>query len=436
MGINHRLGLLLSITALVVVGYVIFLRYERMKLTQALAQKIHEESDVRGLLEQGADPNAVDENGMPLIIHTIDPRNPGTLRLFVERGADVNARGRSGDTPLSVAVARGLLEVVRFLVEKGADVNRKGREGMPPLALAGMNGDTEMVQFLLARGARIEEADDRGFTPLIRAADRGQTHIVKLLVEKGAQVNARTQDGYTALMRAAAGGHAETVRYLTSRGADVNAQAENGMTALLYASAAGAEDVLRILLEKGAHINAADSEGRTALMHLEMRMIEGRPTSGGLIVSSPGPEASQGFRSPRIASSARSAPGGVPADNARIGNVALLRFLLDRGADVHAASKDGQTVLMHTIRRANILGKKMRLHRAAYGRAPQNAGMKAVLEEDASLLRRYAEVVQQLIDRGADVNRRDDLGRSALSLANEFPETQLSALLKKAGAKE
>jgi hypothetical protein len=170
-------------------------------------------------------------------------------------------------------------------------------------------------------------------------------------------------------------------------------------------------------------------------MHLEMQMIEGRPVSGGLIVSSPGPEASQGFRSPGVVSDRGSPQVGLQVEKTRVGNVALLRFLLDRGANVHATGKDGQSVLMHTIRRANILGKKMRVHVTAYGRAPQNAGMKAVLEEDARVLQRYAQIVQVLIDRGADVNAKDDLGRSALSLANEFPETKLAALLQKAGAK-
>ncbi|MEM2790511.1 MAG: ankyrin repeat domain-containing protein, partial [Thermofilaceae archaeon] len=44
-------------------------------------------------------------------------------RFLVENGADVNARNIDGMTPLHLAVFRGHLEVARFLVEKGADVN-------------------------------------------------------------------------------------------------------------------------------------------------------------------------------------------------------------------------------------------------------------------------------------------------------------------------
>ncbi len=48
----------------------------------------------------------------------------------------------------------------------------------------------------------------------------------------------------------------------------------------------------------------------------------------------------------------------------------------------------------------------------------------------------HVEVVQQLLQAGADVNAKEKEGRTALTLAKEKGHKEVIKMLKKAGAKE
>jgi ankyrin repeat protein len=70
----------------------------------------HQKTAVRVLLDWGADPNAVDEQGRltPLLMAAGDP-DPAIVQLLLASGANPRYVGEHGDTPLTRAVSGGAL---------------------------------------------------------------------------------------------------------------------------------------------------------------------------------------------------------------------------------------------------------------------------------------------------------------------------------------
>lgn len=93
-------------------------------------------------------------------------------RLLVALGADVNSHDEFGDTPLMSASSLGHLEVARFLLERGANVNARDNGEETALHKWVDSGHDGILTLLLAAGADIEARDSLGETPLARAVKR------------------------------------------------------------------------------------------------------------------------------------------------------------------------------------------------------------------------------------------------------------------------
>ena len=76
------------------------------------------------LLENGVDPDAMDDDGYTAIMYAASqPRTRfNGLKALIDRGVDVNAMGADGWTPLARAVRSGRLDNAALLVDAGADI--------------------------------------------------------------------------------------------------------------------------------------------------------------------------------------------------------------------------------------------------------------------------------------------------------------------------
>ena len=89
------------------------------------------------------------------LIQAVKTGHPPIVQAFLAKGADVNAVDDNGGPVLVWAVAGGGAEAVRLLLEAGADVNATDADGMTALALSRRKGRTEIADMLLAAGARL-----------------------------------------------------------------------------------------------------------------------------------------------------------------------------------------------------------------------------------------------------------------------------------------
>jgi ankyrin repeat protein len=134
---------------------------------------------------------------------------------------------------------------------------------------AACDGDLAEVQRLVGQDPRLLDAKD-GFlcTPLIRAAGGGHVEVVRWLVDQGAALEEKSRDEWTAVYLASRDGHTAVVRLLLEKGADPTVPDRSGQHPLIKAAQWGFVEITRCLLDHpsaATFINIRDKRGRTAL---------------------------------------------------------------------------------------------------------------------------------------------------------------------------
>jgi ankyrin repeat protein len=296
-----------------------------------------------------------------------------------------------------------------------------------------IRGDDLTALRELVRQFGVDARDSTGQTPLMLAVAFGSTEAVRLLLEAGADPRATTSAGVTALhwLR----GDAERTRLLLERGADANARSQIGRTPLMIAAASiGSSEAVRALLAKGADVNAADNTGATALTEAVSADQTGIAK---LLIE----------RGALVEPKAPATPGvvallGTPLSVAAMkGNVELVQLLLSRGANVHHTSIGNATVKNGPI----AFGRTTPLHMAAVGGHVGTARM--LLEAGAAVNARDVrgftplafavatdrsrpELIQLLIERGADPKLPSEGGETSIDWARKYNDPAVLAVLK------
>ena len=187
--------------------------------------------------------------------------------LLLQPNAYINLLEHSTSTHLMIASDLGHMAVIEnLLVEYNNYPNVQNKAGWSAIMFASRSGHLQAVDLLLKENADPNVQNLKGWTALIFASLNGDHQVVEILLEKGANPNIHTIDGLTALIIASINGHLQVVALLLKACADPNFPYEDGQTALMFASFEGDLQVAELLLREKADPNAHDNEGWTALM--------------------------------------------------------------------------------------------------------------------------------------------------------------------------
>lgn len=170
---------------------------------------------------------------------------------------------------------------------------------------AARTGDTAAIASLIRDGVAVDPRDDQRRTPLLIATHADNVEAARLLIEAGADVNAKDAINDSPYLYAGARGHLDILRLTLSHGADLKSTNRYGGTALIPASERGHVETVRTLIEAGVDVNHVNNLGWTALIEA-------------IILSDGGPR-----------------------------HQAIVKLLLDGGARIDVADKDGVTPLEH-----------------------------------------------------------------------------------------
>lgn len=109
-----------------------------------------------------------------------------------------------------------------------------------------------------------------------------------------------------------------------------------------------------------------------------------------------------------------------------VNDITELRSLIASGADVNAWAK-GKTPLIVAVENISLEAVKLLINAGADVNAWNSKSPLMIAAENKSL-----EIVKLLINAGAEVNAKDNAGRTALAIAEEYGNSELVQILKKA----
>lgn len=259
-------------------------------------------------------------------------------------------------------------------------------------------------------GASEEEID------LYEAAAKGTIQIIKNTSIP--DVDATNTKRETLLYLAAANGHSEIVKYLLERGAEPKIRNSNGQTALMAAARGGHLDVIKLLCDEsydaGVHLNdydwwtalhhASDYETLKFLISFEDKKELDRAKFGWYIplhcIARKSHEDCQ--HEPRFQD--------------------IVTFLLNCGVDINRRNWRGQTPLMEASIRNNhkIVAILLDPNYKADLNAKNNTGRTALILAVES---KSWTTIELLLGAGADINCRDLGGFTAVHAAVYFSES-------------
>ena len=161
------------------------------------------------------------------------------------------------------------------LIKKRKSVHVSDKQGVTPLHLAAGGGvDAEVVASLLDLGADVNAVDQFGFTPLHVAMEHnGNLSVLDVLLDGGANAGLPFRKVWrpcicwrgTCVLDPQTRIKTGWVDMLSEAGFDVNAEDRGGSTPLHYAVQHYNWGMIRVLLELGAEADPPDDQGKTPL---------------------------------------------------------------------------------------------------------------------------------------------------------------------------
>ena len=287
------------------------------------------------------------------------------------------------DAPLADAAERRDRGAVRALLTESVSVDARQPDGATALHWAAHWNDVETARLLLAGGADVNAVNDLGVTPLALAALNASAEMADTLLRAGADPDAARPGGETMLMTAARTGNPHLVRSLVAAGAAVRGTLHfRAQTPLMWAASEGHAGVAQFLIEAGADVHARSVHGTTALLLA-----------------------------------------------ARNGDVETARVLLDGGADVNAGEPYLAFDARVDVEESQTSGRSPLL--VASASLVATSGWEYELDVEPST---HEALALFLLERGADPNVPDSIGRTALHAAVETGKADLVKALLEHGA--
>nr|XP_046916564.1 LOW QUALITY PROTEIN: poly [ADP-ribose] polymerase tankyrase-2-like [Dermatophagoides farinae] len=108
------------------------------------------------------------------------------LSLLTPLNVNCHASDGRRSTPLHLAAGYNRLKIVQILLKNGGDVHAKDKGGLVPLHNACSYGHFEVCELLIKHGAEVNASDHWQFTPLHEAAAKMRVEVCALLLAHGA----------------------------------------------------------------------------------------------------------------------------------------------------------------------------------------------------------------------------------------------------------
>lgn len=366
-----------------------------------------ENSFAAQLIQRGSNPDAPDISTENCLLQRAALAHNEAAALFLAtHGAKVNHVNKLGESPLHTACRCGLANLTAELLQQGANPNLQTQKALPddshgvslqtPLHMAIAHNHPDVVSVILEQKANALHAtnnfqiipdfslkDSVDQTVLGLALWTGMHTIAAQLLGSGASINDTMSNGQTLLHMAIQRQDSKSALFLLEHQADINVRTQDGQTALQLAISNQLPLVVDALCTRGADMSVVDDKGDPPLW---LALVNGLEDIASTLVRhgcdatcwSPGPSDCQQTLLHRAVDE---------------NNEVIACFLIRSGCDVNSPRRPGP----------NGEGDE----EARDGQTPLHLASSWGLEE----------VVQCLLEFGANVNAQDAEGRAPIHAA-------------------
>lgn len=446
------------------------------------------------LARKSADVNAAEADGSTALLWAANLNDADLAARLLQAGANPKVRNQLGSTPLAEAAFNSNTAMIKALLDAGADPNAAGADGQTPLMIVARTANVAAAKLFLTKGANPNAKESqRGQTALMWAAASSQGPMVRELLAGGAEPDARTDvdlmtplvsgepraqprspGGMTAMLFAVREGCLDCAKALIEKGAKVDLPDPEGVTPLISSLFNAHFDVAKYLIEKGANVDRWDWWGRSPVyLAVDYNTLPhgGRPDQPSIDDTLPidivrflldkgaNPNLQLKLAIPyRATGNDRGLDGMLSVGTtpllraAKAQDAASIKLLLDHGAKIDLPNNQGMLPILAAsgigstdrdsrgsyratdIQERAIASLDLLLQHGASVNAP--AGRQGQVPLQGAALWGWPKVVAFLLDKGAEVNRADTRGLTALDYAMGRGGSTGQAIDVSAGRKE
>ncbi|XP_041972423.1 rabankyrin-5 [Aricia agestis] len=237
------------------------------------------------LIEKGCNPNPLYSTCGDSLLHILAQGwfEDSAVFLVPHLSGELNHTNEAGLTALHAACANGLTRLTAALLDHGAKPNIQTAYGehedtvyrQTPLHLAVLHNHEGAVLAVIEHKKHLEQSESsnpnlvpnlnlknsEGDTPTSLALAEGHKNLIAPLIEGGADPNIRNGKGFTLLHQAIVDEDSRTAIYLLDHGADMNALTEAGETALQLAIHCRLGLAVEALCVRGVDMGRLDANG-------------------------------------------------------------------------------------------------------------------------------------------------------------------------------
>lgn len=407
---------------------------DKINLSQSFIAAIYDGDTNRAkrYLDKGAHPMSYDRYGNLGVLVAAEKGNYKLVKHLIDRGVDVNVEDSKGNTLMNYAVRTYDCSMVDYLIEKGFNYARHNNNMRQDVEIAMHSKDNYILQklvktkqktyefmllaveqgadtaldYFISIGGRPKDCDSWVYPWITKAVESRNPKVVDILLKNGMYTDRIGSDGKWALLEAVKVGNPEIMKLLLRNKPNIDVANKTGWTALMEACKLGNQQMAKMLIEAGADVDKKDIYGWTPMMvaarHGEYKV------AGELYVAETDILAQNNEGKTALY---------IAVEN---NQVDMARHLLFWGANVEMKGQKAPELLSLALEKNQIkLIDDMVSYSGQVDMRLDKLGKTALQQ---AIKNRQVDVVQMLLDKGANPRIMDDSMRSALDMAKAMFE--------------
>jgi ankyrin repeat protein len=357
------------------------------ELRETLLSRILNESKARRICEYIEDLDVADEHGETLLFELIRKNRLESIKILIEHNITLDIENKDGITPLTESITHNRKKIFELLIHSNVNINYKNRFKRTAIQEAALGGLYWAVRELMPKTKDINNRDIYGRTVLFDAIASGSYNTLDIL--------------------------------LGNENLDVNVIDYSGKAAIFNAVILSDMDLVEKLMNRGVDLNIRDSAGKNVLFYAVTKGVKNstiinRLVNTGLDINTKdNSQQTVLFEIMKVLMALKQDSDAINQKRNEL--YQLADTLFGQGLSIDIEDKNGKTALFYAVHNKDEESIKFLVKSGADINKKDSKGETALFEA-ALLGYGYKAVIDTLIENGAEINIRNNSGKTIIEV--------------------